>query len=81
MSPFDMFVIAFFIIIGFKATLDTLNFWKESEDYTTEYFQIQDERAKNQLRKAAIKKPRAVRTRLYSKSRINKQVTNKSKAA
>lgn len=49
MSPFDIFVLTSFIIATFKAVMDSISFWKESEELATAHYRAVD------AKKAAIK--------------------------
>lgn len=60
MSPFDIFVLAAFIIATFKAVTDAIEFWKESEELATAHYRAADaRRAANQARHQAALTRRA----------------------
>lgn len=61
MSPFDMFVLVTFVIVSYKATVDAINFWKESEEIAQAHFRAQDAiknaRARNNINPKHVRVP------------------------
>ena len=52
MSPFDMFVLITFMIAAVKAAVDSVNFWRESEELAQAHFQSVDAANRIKARRA-----------------------------